>query len=349
MTITMSLSAFVFGSKFAAMTLPSEDADGLVERLSLDACTADAGQRLDRLIAAGATGLSRSRAKALIEEGRVRCGARTIMDPSYRVKPGERFEIVVPAATDAVPQGQSIPLSVVYEDAHLIVIDKPAGLVVHPAPGNPDRTLVNALIAHCGASLSGIGGVRRPGIVHRLDKDTSGLMVAAKTDAAHRGLAEAFARHDIDRAYRALVWGVPSPREGRIEGPIGRHPIDRKRMTVRKAGGKPALTRYRVLRAFGTAASLVQCRLATGRTHQIRVHMASIGHPVIGDPVYGRTARKRRERLPESARSGVEKFGRQALHAARLGFMHPITGESMAWEAADPLDFSTLALNLESV
>jgi 23S rRNA pseudouridine1911/1915/1917 synthase len=331
------------------MTLPSQDAVGLEERLTLDADAADVGQRLDRLIAAAGIGLSRSRAKALIEEGRIRSGARTIIDPSYRVKPGERFEIVIPAAVDAVPLGQAMPLVIVYEDDYLIVVDKPAGLVVHPAAGNPDRTLVNALIAHCGSSLSGIGGVRRPGIVHRLDKDTSGLMVAAKTDAAHRGLSEAFARHDIDRAYRALVWGVPSPREDRIEGAIGRHPVDRKRMTVRKSGGKPALTRYRVLRAFGIAASLVECRLATGRTHQIRVHMASIGHPVIGDPVYGRTTRTRRERLPDSARSSVEKFGRQALHAARLGFVHPITGESMAWEAADPLDFSALVLNLDSV
>jgi 23S rRNA pseudouridine1911/1915/1917 synthase len=331
------------------MTLPSQDTVGLEERLTLDAGAVDSGQRLDRLIAAETTGLSRSRAKALIEEGRVRCGARTIIDPSYRVKPGERFEIVVPAAVDAVPQGQPIPLSIVYEDAHLIVIDKPAGLVVHPAPGNPDRTLVNALIAHCGSSLSGIGGVRRPGIVHRLDKDTSGLMVAAKTDAAHRGLSEAFARHDIDRAYRALVWGVPSPREGRIEGAIGRHPIDRKRMTVRKSGGKSALTHYRVLRASGIAASLVECRLATGRTHQIRVHMDAIGHPVIGDPVYGKATRNRRERLPDSARAGVENFGRQALHAARLGFVHPITKKSMAWEVPPPLDFVTLAADLELV
>jgi 23S rRNA pseudouridine1911/1915/1917 synthase len=329
------------------MTLPSDETAIAGKQMSIDAGIADAGQRLDRLIAAAGAGLSRSRAKALIEEGRISCGARTIMDPSYRVKPGERFDIAIPAAVDAVPKGQKMPLAVVYEDAHLIVIDKPAGLVVHPAAGNPDRTLVNALIAHCGASLSGIGGVRRPGIVHRLDKDTSGLMVAAKTDEAHRGLTEAFARHDIDRVYRALVWGIPGPREGTIEGAIGRHPVDRKRMTVRKAGGRAALTRYRVVRAYGTAASLVECRLATGRTHQIRVHMASIGHPVIGDPVYGRTTRHRRQRLPESAGLLVEKIGRQALHAARLGFMHPITGESMAWETPEPLDFQTLATNLE--
>jgi len=317
--------------------------------VTVDATEADAGQRLDRLIAAGDAGLSRSRVKVLIEEGRVRCGARTIVDPSYRVKPGERYEIVVPAAVDPVPEGQAIPLSVVYEDTHLIVVDKPAGLVVHPAAGNPDRTLVNALIAHCGASLSGIGGVRRPGIVHRLDKDTSGLLVVAKTDAVHRALSDMFARHDIDRAYRALVWGVPAKRVGSIEGAIGRNPADRKRMTVRKAGGKKALTHYRVLRAFGVAAALVECRLATGRTHQIRVHLASIGHSVIGDPIYGRTSRARRDRLPEPARQAVASFGRQALHAARLGFRHPITAKSMAWEAPDPLDFESLITTLESV
>jgi 23S rRNA pseudouridine1911/1915/1917 synthase len=331
------------------MNAPSGNPAPAGESVTVEAAQADAGQRLDRLIAASGAGLSRSRVKALIEEGHVRRGARTIMDPSYRVKPGERFDVAVPAAIDAVPEGQSIPLAVVYEDEHLIVIDKPAGLVVHPAPGNPDRTLVNALIAHCGPSLSGIGGVRRPGIVHRLDKDTSGLLVAAKTDAAHRALTAAFATRDIDRVYRALVWGVPHPREGSIEGAIGRHPVDRKRMTVRKSGGKPALTRYKLVRAFGTAAALVECRLATGRTHQIRVHLASIGHPVIGDPVYGRASRARRERLPEKARQAVTNLGRQALHAARLGFRHPITGKSMAWEAPDPLDFDHLITTLESV
>ncbi len=271
------------------------------------------------------------------------------MDPSYRVKQGERFEIAIPVARAAEPEAQAMPLSIVYEDAHLVVIDKPAGLVVHPAPGNPDRTLVNALIAHCGASLSGIGGVRRPGIVHRLDKDTSGLLVAAKTDAAHRALTAAFATHEIDRVYRALVWGVPQPRTGTIEGAIGRHPVDRKRMTVRRSGGKPALTRYRVIRTFGTAAALVECRLATGRTHQIRVHLASIGHPVIGDPVYGKASRIRRQKLSQITQETVANFGRQALHATRLGFRHPITGKSMTWDAPDPLDFGHLITTLESV
>jgi len=317
--------------------------------VTVDATDADAGQRLDRVLAAGAAGLSRSRIKALIEEGRVRCGARTIVDPSYRVKPGERYELAIPPARAAEPEAQALPLKVVYEDEHLIVIDKPAGLVVHPAPGNPDRTLVNALIAHCGTSLSGIGGVRRPGIVHRLDKDTSGLLVAAKSDAAHRALTEAFAKHDIDRVYRALVWGVPHPRSGTIEGAIGRHPVDRKRMAVRRSGGKPALTTYRAIRSFGTAAALVECRLATGRTHQIRVHLASIGHPVIGDPIYGTASRARRQKMSPKTRETVTEFGRQALHAARLGFRHPITGKSMAWDAPDPLDFGGLITILESV
>jgi 23S rRNA pseudouridine1911/1915/1917 synthase len=331
------------------MNTPSGNPAPAGTSVAVDATDADAGQRLDRFLAAGAAGLSRSRVKALIEDGRVRCGARTIVDPSYRVKPGERFEISIPEAIAATPEAQIIPLAVVYEDEHLIVIDKPAGLVVHPAPGNPDRTLVNALIAHCGASLSGIGGVRRPGIVHRLDKDTSGLLVAAKTDDAHRGLTAAFAVHDIDRVYRALVWGIPHPKAGIIEGAIGRHPVDRKRMTVRRSGGKPALTRYRVIRAFGTVASLVECRLETGRTHQIRVHLASIGHPVIGDPVYGKASKARRQKLSPKTQETVAAFGRQALHAARLGFRHPITGKSMTWEAKDPLDFGTLVTILESV
>jgi 23S rRNA pseudouridine1911/1915/1917 synthase len=331
------------------MNVPSEIPAAAGTGVTVEAADTDAGQRLDRLIAACGAGLSRSRVKALIEDGHVRCGARTIIDASYRVKPGDVFDVAVPAASDPVPVGQAIPLSVVYEDDHLIVVDKPAGLVVHPAAGNPDRTLVNALIAHCGASLSGIGGVRRPGIVHRLDKDTSGLLVAAKTDEAHRVLSEAFSKHDIERAYRAVVWGVPHPQEGRIEGAIGRHPVDRKRMTVRRTGGRVALTRYRVLKPFGMAAALVECRLETGRTHQIRVHLASIGHPVIGDPVYGRTSRTRRERLPEPLREAVAGFGRQALHAVRLGFRHPVTGVTMAWEAPDPLDFASLITTLELV
>jgi len=229
----------------------------------------------------------------------------------------------------------------------LIVVDKPAGMVVHPAPGNPDNTLVNALIAHCGESLSGIGGVKRPGIVHRIDKDTSGLIVAAKNDTAHQALSEAFAAHTIEREYRCLVWGLASPKAGTIEGPIGRHPTDRKRMAIVRKGGKPAITHYRVLKSFGLGASLVECRLETGRTHQIRVHMAKIGHPLIGDPVYGKPTAARRGRLSPEARKVAEAFPRQALHATLLGFDHPRTGEHLSWESESPEDLRRLERALE--
>jgi 23S rRNA pseudouridine1911/1915/1917 synthase len=308
-----------------------------------------AGERLDRLLAGALKDQSRSRLKALILDGRVRLGAATIRDPAHRVKPGEVFTVTVPPAGPAAPAAQAMDLNVVYEDMDLIVIDKPAGLVVHPAPGNPDATLVNALIAHCGPSLSGIGGVQRPGIVHRLDKDTSGLLVAAKNDMAHRALSAAFAAHVIERAYLALAWGVPARPSGDISGNIGRHPRDRKRMAVVKRGGKPALTRYRVLRRFGRAASLLECRLATGRTHQIRVHLAEIGHPVIGDPVYGRASPARLAALPPAARAAVKAFGRQALHAFLLGFSHPRTATPMRWESELPQDIITLIGSLESI
>jgi 23S rRNA pseudouridine1911/1915/1917 synthase len=311
--------------------------------------SADAGQRLDRMLAAGLPDLSRSRVKALVEAGRVTAGGATITDPSYRVKPGQTFAILLPNPEPAVPLGQAIALDIVYEDADLIVVDKPAGMVVHPAPGNPDETLVNALIAHCGESLSGIGGVRRPGIVHRLDKDTSGLIVAAKNDLAHQALADAFARHAVERAYQAVVWGVPAPREGEIAGAIGRHPVNRKRMAIVSRGGKAALTRYRVLRVLGPAASLIECRLATGRTHQIRVHMASIGHPLIGDQTYGRTTAARLARLSHSGRDAVSQMKRQALHAYLLGFRHPRTGAPLRWESEIPPDIHKLIGSLESL
>jgi 23S rRNA pseudouridine1911/1915/1917 synthase len=315
---------------------------------SVTVTTAEAGTRLDRLLAAHATDLSRSRVKALVESGHVSAGAATISDPSYRVKPGETFTIAVPVARPAKPEAQRIPLDVVYEDSDLIVVNKPAGMVIHPAPGNPDRTLVNALIAHCGASLSGIGGELRPGIVHRLDKDTSGLMVAAKNDAAHRALSEAFAAHHIERAYKAVLWGVPSPPAGEIGGSIGRHPTNRKRMAIVARGGKTALTRYRLLRPLGAAASLVECRLATGRTHQIRVHMAAIGHPVVGDATYGRMTAARIGVLSSGVRTALGEFHRQALHAFRLGFKHPRTGESMRWEVDFPNDIKQLIGSLET-
>ncbi|MDP6342653.1 MAG: RluA family pseudouridine synthase [Alphaproteobacteria bacterium] len=301
-----------------------------------------ARERLDRLLSRSLDGLSRMRIKALIVDGRARIAGRTVTEPSYRVKPGEVVELSVPPAEEAAPRAQPIDLTVVYEDGDLIVVDKPAGLVVHPAPGNPDRTLVNALLAHCGGSLSGIGGVRRPGIVHRLDKDTSGLLVAAKHDDAHAGLSEQFASHDIQRRYRALVWGVPAEGQGRIEGAIGRNPHNRKKMAVVARGGKPAVTHYRLLRAFGRQAGLLDCRLETGRTHQIRVHLTSIGHPVMGDRLYARARRQRREALPADIAAAVADFGRQALHAAELGFRHPISGEALHFHSDLPDDMGTL-------
>lgn len=319
------------------MSGPSED---IVHTVTVR--DADAGKRLDRVLADALPELSRMRIKALIEAGQAGDGAGTIIEPSYRVKPGETWRLTVPPAADATPRAQAIPLDVVHEDADLIVIDKPAGLVVHPAPGNPDRTLVNALLAHCDGSLSGIGGVKRPGIVHRLDKDTSGLMVAAKTDRAHAGLSDLFARHDIERVYRALVWGLPMPPAGEIEGAIGRDPRSRKKMAVVSRGGKPALTRYRVERGFGPTAALLACRLETGRTHQIRVHLASIGHPVMGDPVYGRVRRGRRATLPPHLADRIAAFGRQALHAAVLGFRHPVTGDKLRFESRLPADMRAL-------
>jgi len=302
-----------------------------------------AGQRLDRLLADAVPALSRSRLKALIEDGRVRTEAdpAAVGDPARRVRAGEVYIVAVPAPAPARPQPQAIPLDVRYEDDHLIVVDKPAGLVVHPAAGNPDGTLVNALLAHCGGSLSGIGGITRPGIVHRLDKGTSGLIVAAKTDTAHRHLAAAFAEYSIERGYRAVVWGVPRPAEGEISGAIGRSPANRKKMAVVTRGGKPALTRYRVLRAFGSVASLVECRLATGRTHQIRVHMAARGHAVVGDPVYGST-KARSSALAEPLRAAVAALGRQALHAHLIGFYHPIGGDFLRFVSNLPIDINEL-------
>ena len=310
--------------------------------LRLEIAAEQAGERIDRILAAARPALSRSRVKALIEQGHLRLAGATIEDPSLRVKPGQVFELSVPEAAPAKPRGQAIALDVVYEDDDLIVIDKPAGLVVHPAPGNPEGTLVNALIAHCGDSLSGIGGERRPGIVHRIDKETSGLLVAAKNDATHQALSTAFAAHAIERAYLCLVWGVPSPIAGSISGNIGRDPGDRKRMAVVTRGGKPAHTDYRVLHAFGLGAALVECRLKTGRTHQIRVHMAKIGHPLIGDPTYGKATQARRARLAPAARAAAERFPRQALPAAVLGFTHPRTGEFLSWRSESPPEFKDL-------
>lgn len=311
----------------------------------------DQGERLDsffsRRLGPEIAGLSRSRVKSLIEQGLAQADGRTITEPSHRVKSGTAYRLSMPEAAPAEPVAQEIPLTVLFEDAHLIVIDKPAGLVVHPAPGNPDQTLVNALLNHCGDSLAGIGGVRRPGIVHRLDKDTSGVMVVAKTDQAHQALTSAFAARDIDRAYLAVCWGLPAPTSGEISGAIGRDPKNRKRMAVVSRGGREAITRYRVERAFGLAAAALECRLLTGRTHQIRVHLTHAGHPLIGDPVYGRATAARLKALGAEGREAALNFPRQALHARLLGFAHPATGEALRFETAPPADLQDLLARIE--
>jgi len=322
----------------------------VTERRSLEHLVApdEAGERLDRVLARNHQELSRARIQSLIEGGRLIAGGATITDANYRVKPGERLTLKIPPARPARPEPQDIPLRIAYEDDHLLVVDKPAGLVVHPAAGNPDGTLVNALIAHCGESLSGIGGERRPGIVHRLDKDTSGLMVVAKTDGAHIGLSNALSARTLTREYNALLWGVPDPRDGEIEGDIGRSRRNRKKMDVLREGGKAALTRYRVERAYGRVASLVACRLATGRTHQIRVHMTHIGHPVVGDPLYGGRHQALTETLPVELQEKLAGFRRQALHARRIAFHHPATNEVIDLQSPLPDDMAALVDSLEA-
>ena len=308
------------------------------------------GDRLDRVLAGALPALSRTRLKALIVGGQVAlethgtAGGRTIDEPSYRVKPGQIFAVFVPDSAPPEPAGETIPLAIVHEDDDVVVLDKPAGLVVHPAPGNPAGTLVNALIAHCGDSLSGIGGVRRPGIVHRLDKLTSGLMVVAKNDRSHAALSSQFKARTITRAYTALIWGRPARTQGTIEGNIGRSQRNRKKMAVLALGGRPALTRWRLVRGLGRLASVLECRLATGRTHQIRVHLAYLGLPVIGDATYGGglSANRRALIADEAAAGTVAALGRQALHAHRLGFVHPGTRREMSFESNLPIELKEL-------
>ena len=316
-----------------------------LKRLYAEADASQTGDRLDRFLSERLPQLSRTRVQSLIKEGHVSLGGATIVDVKYRVKPGERFALDLPPAAPPEPRAEAIPLNVVYEDDALIVIDKPAGLVVHPGAGHATGTLVNALIAHCGESLSGIGGVARPGIVHRLDKDTSGLMVVAKTDQAHRALAGQFADHgrsgDLERGYLALVWGAPSRPHGTIDASIGRHPASRTKMAVLKAKGREAVTHWRVVETFGRKdapiASLIECTLETGRTHQVRVHLSSIGHPLIGDPLYGQGFKSKLRKLPEPLR-GKLVLDRQALHAARLAFVHPVTGTLLKFNSQLPED-----------
>ena len=316
--------------------------------LSVVAGTEAQGKRIDRFLAEASGGVSRSRVKSLILHGLASRDGAELRDPAEAVRQGARYTLVIPPAAPAAPVPQDIPFAVLYEDADLIVLDKPAGLVVHPAPGNEDGTLVNALLAHCGANSPGIGGERRPGIVHRLDKDTSGVMVVAKTERALTALSAAFAGRALDRSYRALCWGLPAPPAGAIEGPIGRDPRDRKRMAVVARAGRPALTHYRTLRAWGGAVAWLECRLATGRTHQIRVHLASRGHPLVGDPVYLRRTPAVARAVTEPLRSVLLDFPRQALHAARLGFVHPRTGEYLTFESHPPPDMTAVLAMLDA-
>lgn len=296
---------------------------------------AASGLRLDRALADAVPQISRERMKALISSGQVSDAAGVLhRDPARKTEAGQAFAIALPRPAPAHNEAQAIPLVIAYEDEHLIVVDKPAGLVVHPAAGNLDGTLVNALLHHCGGSLSGIGGVARPGIVHRIDKDTSGLMVAAKHDRAHEGLARQFAAHSIDRRYKAIVQGRPAPPAGTVDAPLARSPANRKKIAI-VPGGKRAVTHYRTLSPLRHAA-LVECRLETGRTHQVRVHMASLGHGLLGDPVYGRTTHPLRGPLE------TLNFRRQALHAAHLGFIHPINSSALTFDSELPADMQEL-------
>ncbi|MDF7673504.1 RluA family pseudouridine synthase [Acetobacteraceae bacterium ESL0709] len=303
------------------------------------------GDRIDRLLAEQNHSLSRSRVKTLIEEGHLRCNGEVRRDPSFIAREGMVISLEVPPPEPARPQAENITLTVLFEDRDLIVLDKPAGLVVHPAPGNETGTLVNALLGHCGPEFEGIGGEKRPGIVHRLDKDTSGVMVAAKTPLAHQFLSDAFADRTIKRTYRALVWGL-MPAEGEFDGSIGRDKADRKRMAVVQNGGKHALTHYRTLSVLRGCISLIECRLATGRTHQIRVHLSHAGHPLLGDPVYLRRVPAAARQLDREVRGDCLDFPRQALHAATLGFVHPRSGEEMEFSSPLPADFAGLLARL---
>jgi len=304
------------------------------------------GERLDKFLSTRLPDLSRSRIQALLAQGMVTLAGNVIDDASLKVKPGQKFHLVIPAATPTHMLAQDIALDVIYEDKDLLVINKQAGLTVHPAPGHPDNTLVNALLSHCGTSLSGIGGVMRPGIVHRIDKDTSGLLVVAKHDTAHNMLSAQLADRTLSRTYHAVCWGIPSNAKATIKGNIGRSITNRQKMAMVKTGGKPAVTHYEMREEFGIA-SLIECKLETGRTHQIRVHMLHINHPLIGDPAYGQSAESRLKSgqyksLHSSVRNALLGFDRQALHAIRMGFIHPRTMKPVEFSAPLPDDMQAL-------
>ncbi len=310
----------------------------------------ESGSRLDKVIAGRIPELSRTRAQTLINGGHVRRNGATVSDCALAVKPGDSVTVAIPAAEPSDLRATPMPLTILYEDKHVLVLDKPAGLTVHPGAGNHQDTLVNALLAYCGKELSGIGGVQRPGIVHRLDKDTSGLMVVAKTDKAHHALADQLQKRTLQRTYLALVWGVPGPSQGEIAGNIGRSPKNRKKMAVLRTGGKKALTRYRVFEVFCNGlASLVECKLHTGRTHQIRVHFTHAGYSLIGDRTYGNPKRKLPSSLPEEAARLLHDFPRQALHACRIVFKHPDNDKEMIFESNIPVDLQEVVEALKNL
>lgn len=307
------------------------------------------GLRIDKFLTQSFPDLSRSQIQRLISEGCLRADEETILDNSFKVRIGDSYQLEIPPAQEALPVPEDIPLDVVYEDSSLIVVNKPAGMTVHPAPGAYSGTLVNALLFHCRDNLSGIGGVKRPGIVHRIDKDTSGLLVVAKNDKAHRCLCEQFFVHSIERTYYALAYGVPQPLQGRVEANIGRSPYDRKKMAVVNQGGKTAVTNYAVQEIYKNMASLVKCNLETGRTHQIRVHMAHLGCNLIGDQLYVKSKKMQYSGVDTETKKYIAQFPRQALHAQSLGFIHPETGEFMSFYAEFPKDFTELKSKLQSL
>lgn len=305
------------------------------------------GWRIDKFLVMSFPDISRSQIQRLLKEGNVTKDDETVIDSSAKVKEDEEYRLIIPEAVDADPEPENIALDIVYEDEDLLVVNKPSGMTVHPAPGSPNGTLVNALLFHCQGKLSGIGGVKRPGIVHRIDKDTSGLLVVAKNDMAHRDLCAQFAEHSIERTYYAAVFGVPNPLEGKILGDIGRSPYDRKKMAMVKKNGKSAVTNYKTKAVYGNLASLVQCNLETGRTHQIRVHMASLGCNLIGDQLYVKSKKISEKRIDEALKLYINNFPRQALHALSLGFIHPRTKKMMNFSSDFPCDFKELVKNLE--
>lgn len=319
------------------------------DRYTLQVTEDKDGMRLDRFLTEELPDMSRSRLKVLMEQGQVTSPDAQKISPSAKALLGQTFVVEIPPVVAAEPEPQDIPIDVIYEDEYLLVLNKPVGLVVHPAAGNWDGTLVNALLHHCGDSLSGIGGVARPGIVHRLDKDTSGVMVVAKSDVAHRKLAAQFEAHSLERAYKAVVWGIPTPREDRIETQIGRSPNNRKKMAVIEIGGKFAATNYKVERVLGRAASVLECRLETGRTHQIRVHMSHLGHSVVGDPAYGGGGRNKIRLASPEIRKQIDAFKHQALHAYLIGFDHPGSGEFMRFTVDVSKEINDLMALLENV